>query len=240
MTILVLGASGATGKCLVEQLRATGNKVIVIIRPTSKIPSHWNDDANIEIHRKNVAELTLSEVIPLVQNCQAVASCLGHTMNLKGMYGKPKTFVSDTVQLFCDAIQANAPQQTVKFVLMNTIGFRNKDEKEKISFLQTIAMGLIRIIAPPHRDNELAAEYLRVCMGQNPSHLHWAVVRPDGLINEEKVTDYEVFPSPINTLFTSRKISRINVAHFMASLITQKEIWEKWKGKMPVLYNKLA
>ena len=34
------------------------------------------------------------------------------------------------------------------------------------------------------------------------------------------------------------KASRINVGHFMADLITDDETWDRWKGKMPVLYNK--
>ena len=32
--------------------------------------------------------------------------------------------------------------------------------------------------------------------------------------------------------------SRINVAHFMADLITDSDTWNRWKGKMPVIYNK--
>ncbi len=31
--------------------------------------------------------------------------------------------------------------------------------------------------------------------------------------------------------------SRINVGHFMADLITDEEIWNRWKGQMPVIYN---
>lgn len=35
----------------------------------------------------------------------------------------------------------------------------------------------------------------------------------------------------------SVRTSRINVAHFMADLITDNDIWSNWKGKMPVIYN---
>lgn len=31
----------------------------------------------------------------------------------------------------------------------------------------------------------------------------------------------------------------IDVAHFMADLITDDDTWNKWKGQMPVIYNKI-
>ena len=64
-------------------------------------------------------------------------------------------------------------------------------------------------------------------------------VRPDNLINADEVTEYEVHPSPIRSaIFKAGKTSRINVAHFMAELITDENTWAKWWGQMPVVYNK--
>jgi len=31
--------------------------------------------------------------------------------------------------------------------------------------------------------------------------------------------------------------SRINVAHFIAELLTAEAAWEQWKGRMPMIYN---
>ena len=68
--------------------------------------------------------------------------------------------------------------------------------------------------------------------------LEWTAVRPDGLIDEEKVSEYEIHPSPIRSaMFNAGKTSRINVAHFMANLIADNKTWNKWKGQMPVIYN---
>ncbi len=68
--------------------------------------------------------------------------------------------------------------------------------------------------------------------------VEWAAVRPDTLVNEDKVTEYEVHPSPIRSaLFNPGKTSRINVAHFMADLVANADTWDKWKGRMPVIYN---
>ena len=65
------------------------------------------------------------------------------------------------------------------------------------------------------------------------------VVRPDSLIDEIIVTDYEVFPSPTRSaIFNSGTTSRINVGHFMMDLVLDRDTWQRWKGKMPVIYNK--
>lgn len=64
-------------------------------------------------------------------------------------------------------------------------------------------------------------------------------MRPDGLIDEETVTDYDLHPSPIRSAISDPgKTSRINVAHFIADLIAEPETWNRWKGQMPVIYNR--
>jgi hypothetical protein len=99
-------------------------------------------------------------------------------------------------------------------------------------------MGLIRLLLPPHVDNEQAVDYLRTKIGQNSEEIEWAAVRPDNLIDEDRVTAYEVYASPIRSaIFDAGVTSRINVAHFMADLITDDDTWNKWKGQMPVIYN---
>jgi len=68
--------------------------------------------------------------------------------------------------------------------------------------------------------------------------IEWAAVRPDNLTDENGVTDYEVHPSPTRSaIFDAGLTSRINVGHFMADLIMDDDTWNKWKGKMPVIYN---
>ena len=174
----------------------------------------------------------------LLINCQAVASCLGHNLTLKGIFGKPRKLVTGAVSLLFEAIKKNAHGKPVKLVLMNTTGNRNRDLNEKIPAGQKIIMGLIRFVLPPQRDNEDAADYLRVNIGQNNPYVEWTAVRPDSLINEEKVTGYSLHVSPArNPVFNPGKTSRINVADFMARLINENDLWNEWKGQMPVIYN---
>jgi hypothetical protein len=239
MKILVAGASGATGSKLVEELLFLKHQVKVIIRSPEKLPKAWKSNPDVEVIGASILELSNQEIHTIVSDCDAFASCLGHTLNFKGIYGKPRRLVTDAVKKFCDAIKNNNPKQPIKVVLMNTTGNRNRDLNEPISIAQRLVISLLRLLLPPHVDNEKAADYLRTQIGQNNQQIEWTAVRPDGLINEDTVTDYEIHPSPIRSaIFDAGKVSRINVAHFMASLIHDKELWKEWKGKMPVIYSK--
>ena len=238
MTNLVLGATGATGKLLVSQLLARGERVKAIVRCISKLPDDVREHPNFSAIQASVSELTDLELSEQIRGCSAVASCLGHNLTLKGVFGHPRRLVADTTRRSCLAIKANREELPTKFVLMNTTGVRNLDLNEPISFAQHLVIGLIRVCIPPHADNECAANYLRTEIGQHNKTVEWAVVRPDGLVDQDAVSNYELHASPTRSaIFDAGKTSRIHVAHFMADLITSPEIWQKWKGTMPVIYN---
>lgn len=239
MTTLVVGASGATGKHLVEQLLNMGQNVKVIVRPTGKTPDTWSNNDKISIIRANVSELSVDEMASYLLDCQSAASCLGHNITLKGMYGKPRKLVTGATKLVCMAIQKNSPEKPIRFVLMNTTGNRNRDLNEDISFGEKLVMGLIRLLLPPQSDNEKAADFLRVNIGQKNNLIEWVAVRPDSLINENSVSKYELFASPVRSALSNPgKTSRINVGNFISRLLVENDLWVNWKGQMPVIYNK--
>ncbi len=239
MKTLVVGASGATGKLLVEQLLNMGQEVKVIVRPASKIPDKWRNNDQVSIIEANISEINEDAMAKYVIDCQAVASCLGHNITLKGIYGKPRKLVTDAVRLLCESILKNSPDKPIKFVLMNTTANRNRDINEPVSFGQSLVMGLIRVLLPPQPDNEKAAGYLRLNIGRKNRFIQWVAVRPDSLIDHDNVTEYGLHASPTRSpLFNPGKTSRINVGNFMARLITENELWAKWKGQMPVIYNR--
>ncbi|MBT8434346.1 MAG: SDR family oxidoreductase [Gammaproteobacteria bacterium] len=239
MTTLVVGASGATGRKLVEQLLNQGQQVRAIVRSPETLPTVLKDQDNLSLVQASILDLSDAEMAQYVEGCDAIASCLGHNLNFKGIFGHPRHLVTDATRRLCNAVKANKPTEPVRFVLMNTTGNRNRDLEESISFSEKCVVGLIRLLVPPHRDNEQAADYLRVQVGQQDSLIEWAAVRPDTLVNEDQVSEYEVHPSPTRSaIFDAGKTSRINVGHFMAELITDDELWNRWQGQMPVIYNR--
>ena len=237
--ILVVGASGATGRLLVQALLNRGQSVIAIVRSPKKLPNTLREHHNLKIVHANPLDLTSAQMAQYIGQCRAVASCLGHTMTWRGIYGQPRRLVTDAVCQLCNAITANQAEQPTKVVLMNTAGNSNRDLHEQVSFMQQCTVWLIRVLLPPHADNENAADYLRIEIGQHNPNIEWSVVRPDNLTNEVQVTEYEVYPSPIRSaIFDAGSTSRANVSDFMASLITEDGLWSQWKGQMPVIYNK--
>ncbi len=239
MTTLVVGASGATGRLLVEQLLERGQQVRIIVRSTENLSDYLMSHNNLSVVRASILDLSDIEMAQHVRGCDAIASCLGHNLSLRGIFGPPRRLVTDATRRLCSAVKESRPKSPVKFVLMNTTGNSNRDLNEQISIGQKCVIGLLRLLLPPHVDNENAADYLRTQIGQNNGAIEWAVVRPDTLIDEAETTEFAVHPSPIRSaIFDAGVTSRINVGCFMADLISDDDTWNEWKGKMPVIYNK--
>ena len=236
MTTLIVGASGATGRLLAQQLVERGELVRLVVRSPERVPVALRQHGNVSVIQASIAAVDALEMASWVSGCDAIASCLGHNVSMKGIWGPPYRLVTNSVRRLCSAVEATRPDVPVKFVLMNTAG--NCVGTEKISLGQKIVLGLIRLLVPPHADNEQAAKALRSWGERHPNKIEWVAVRPDDLVDSDEVSDYEVYASPIRSaIFNAGKTSRINVGHFMAELITELDLWEKWKGKLPVIYN---
>ena len=246
MNVLVLGGTGATGQWVVKDLLAHGHNVVALVRNTQTLARSTQtlaqSDHGLAEHSQltqiqgtalSLDESTLSEQIALAD---AVISCLGHNLTLKGMYGAPQKLVTDSLQRIVNLTDPNRAQP-LKIVLMNSSGVRNLDQPEPVSCGQHIVLGLLRVLIPPHRDNEHAANYLRTQCANIP-HIQWVSVRPDSLVNSDAVSHYDLHPAPTRSaIFDAGKVSRINVANLMSRLVREDSLWETWRGKMPVIYN---
>ncbi|VAW97395.1 hypothetical protein MNBD_GAMMA21-2501 [hydrothermal vent metagenome] len=236
--ILVVGASGATGRLLVQILLQKDIKVVAIVRAAASLTNVVDSHLNLQIVESEISKMSESDLAQYLKECDAVLSCLGHNLTFKGMFGHPRRLVTDVVERITRTIESISPNKDIKLVLMNTTGNSNRDIPEKPPLSQRLVISLLRLLLPPHVDNENAANFLRLHVGQNHKYIEWAAVRPDSLINEENVTPYDIYPSPIrNAIFDSAPTSRINVAEFMSELVINSDLWIKWKGKMPVIYN---
>jgi nucleoside-diphosphate-sugar epimerase len=245
MTILILGASGKTGRLVVGQLLAQKVSVHVVVRSADNfyalLPDHMPHMNQLNITEASISNLSANQLSELVRGCSSVISCLGHNMSFKGIYGQPRRLVTDSVKRICQSIRHTADNNVpVKFILMNTTGNQNIKAGEKISLAQKITIWLIRQLIPPHADNEAAAEYLQAHICESNENIEWSVVRPDSLIDEIDSSEYDIYSSPIRSaIFDAGITSRINVAHFMTSLATDSALWAQWKTKMPVIYNRV-
>lgn len=223
---------------MLAELLERGFSVRVIARSAQRLPSPLRDHARLAVLEADLLKLDEAAVRAQVAGCQAVASCLGHRMNFRGIWGPPWRLVKASIQRVCAAIHAlEHGAAPIRLVLMNTAGNRHRGLSEPLSRKERIALALLRLAIPPHADNEQAAEFLRGRIGTADPRLEWVAVRPDTL-TEGPVSPVVVHPSPTRSaLFDPGKTSRANVAWFMTELLADPELWSRWRGSMPVVYN---
>ena len=83
-------------------------------------------------------------------------------------------------------------------------------------------------------------DFLHTNIAQNNKAIEWLALRPDTLTDGRQVTEYDVYAFSIrNTVFDSGATSRIDVANIMAELVLTESMWSKWKGQIPVIYNRV-
>jgi nucleoside-diphosphate-sugar epimerase len=236
MKALVLGASGATGKLVLQQLIKNNIDVRIVVRESAFIPISVSENNTIEIVKGNINDFEIAKIKELVKDCDAVICCLGHNISFKGIFGPPRKLVYNTVVRIIEAIKALNLQP--KFILMSTTAYTNKKIGELNTFGEKIVFTLLKVLLPPHKDNMLASDHLVYKVGPQSS-IEWVAVRPDSLFDEENVSEYEIHNNKIRSpIFNAGKTSRINVSNFMVELVTNDKLWQEWKHKTPVIYNK--
>ncbi len=238
MKVLICGASGATGTQVVRQFIQRQVHIRILVRESANLPKDIQENYLVEIVRGNIHELQDAAWTDLLSGCDVVVSCLGHNMTFRGVFGHPRNLVFEAVRTISETVKSKSNNK-VKLILMSTTGYTNTLSGEKNKLSETIVYTLLELLLPPHRDNMRAGHYLNNEIGNKDAMIEWVAVRPDTLVNSDEVSPYEAYAAPIRSpLFNAGKTSRINVGHFMAELATDEKLWEQWRGKTPVVYNK--
>ena len=107
MTTLIVGATGATGRHLVRHLLTRNQPVKAIVRSPERVPADSRQHPNLTLIHASLLDLTDAELAEHVRECTAIASCLGHNISFKGIYGHPRRLVTDAVRRLCTAAKAN-------------------------------------------------------------------------------------------------------------------------------------
>ena len=238
-TVLVVGATGATGKYVVQQLLDKGHTIRAVVRSKERMEGLLTEDASKYGDRLSLIEgvlldLSDDQLKNLVTGADAVVSCLGHNMDLKGIWGKPRRLVTEATKRLTSAMKETAPKS--KFILMGSNGVANPNgQDDKRSAFERSLLCVLRYTVPPHADNEDAAKYM---YNLGTDSVEWSVVRPTDLI-DGPVTEYDIDSKPRPGLFSpGSPATRSNVADCMVNMILNDSLWEEWKFKMPCLYDK--
>jgi putative NADH-flavin reductase len=194
MELLILGATGNTGRELVKQTLAQGHHVTALLRHPEKFKQKQD---HLTLVQGNV--LDEAAVTKALQGKNAVLSALGvgNSLIAHGL-------MYDSIRLLVPAMQK---AKISRLVWLSAFGVGPTETQANV--LQKIAFRLpLRSI---YSDKEKADNYIR------QSAIDWTIVAPVRLTNGELTGSYNA--GEYFEMHGFPAISRADVAHFMASQI---------------------
>lgn len=245
-TVLLLGGTGRTGGRVLRQLLGRDVRVRAVVRSAERLPDGVADDPRLTVVEADLLSLSDQGVRELVDGCDVVISCLGHTISAQGVFGRPRDLVCRSVERVyrairelrsAEAAQTEGSAAPAKLILMSSVSVnRTGGIDTRRGPFERACMAALRGLVPPARDNQRAADFLHEVIGSDDACAQWVVVRPDSL-KEGDVTVYELHQGLVDSLFRPGQTNMANVAHFMCELATDPEAWAAWRGKLPVIVN---
>ncbi len=203
MKILILGATGRTGRLIVEEALKQGYDLNILVRDKNKIPF---DSKSIKVYQGTPARQT--DLTAAMQGCEVVISALAVAKASDAPWSKlisPENFVSESIK----NVIAEANQQNLKrLITVSAWGALETKKDLPFWFKWMIDYTNLRLVYADHESQEklLAA-----------SNLRWTAVRPVALTDATKKKTLRVsfnnMPKP------SLSISRQSVAGFMVDLL---------------------
>jgi nucleoside-diphosphate-sugar epimerase len=236
-TVLLVGGTGRTGRRVLKQLLSCDISVRAIVRSADRLPQGAAQDPRLEVVEADLLSLSDEDLLRNVRGCDAVISCLGHVLSLKGIFGPPRDLVTQATRRLCQAIVAAQPTTPVKFILMSSVSVNQPAGRDaQRGAFEKGVVWMLRAVLPPARDNQEAADFLCERVGTSSSFVQWAVVRPDTLL-EGDVSEYTLHEHLVSSLFRPDSTNMANVAHFMCELVRSDAAWDRWSRRLPVIVN---
>ena len=118
-----------------NQLLEKGHEVKAFARNNTKFSTEIINHKKFDVIGTSVLDMSEEELENHTQRCDAIVSTLGHNLSFKGMFGNPRQLVTDSIKKLCK-VSENTKNKPVKIILMNTVGCKNEDLKEKVSFFE--------------------------------------------------------------------------------------------------------
>jgi nucleoside-diphosphate-sugar epimerase len=235
--VLLLGGTGRTGRRALEQLLRRGAGVRAIVRSAAKLPAGAAGHSGLTVVEADLLSLSDQGLLNHVRGCDTVISCLGHVLSIKGVFGPPHDLVTRTVARVHRAAEALDPAKPVRMIVMSSVSVNHPGAPDpRRGTLEKGFLRALRVLVPPSRDNQRAADFLFRTVGATNAHTRWVVVRPDTLL-EGDLSPYTLHEGLVSSLFAPAATTMANVAHFMCELATDPTAWEHWKGKLPVIVD---
>ena len=236
-TVLLVGGTGRTGQHVLKELLKRGISVRAVVRSVHKLPPGAAQLPNLKVIEASLLSQSDNDLLSEVRDCNAVISCLGHVLNVKGIFGPPRDLVTQATTRLCRAIESLQPAQPVKFILMSSVSVNHPGGIDvRRGAFDKVLLWILRGLVPPARDNQGAADFLYNKIGINNPFVEWVTVRPDTLLDGE-MSAYALQKDLVTNLFAPESTTMANIGHFMCELVANPEEWKAWKCQLPVIFN---
>ena len=147
-TALLIGASGNNGKRVLANLLSRGVKVRAIVRKATSLERFASNELCQPIEA-SILDIKEFDFIEHVKGTDVVISCLGHNLNMNGLFGSPHYLCRDATQKIVDAVHKIKPSESkIKVILHGSIGADNPDGQDpQRSFGEKCVLALLRGVA---------------------------------------------------------------------------------------------
>lgn len=188
MRIAVFGATGGTGRQVVEQALQQGHHITALVRDPAKLDIQH---ANLTVIQGNVLEETA--VAQALEAAEAVVCSLGTTSN------NPGDVVSAGTRQIISQMQKNGPQ---RLIVVTSLGVGDSADQVPFAFKMLMKTVLKKVMA----DKNVQEDFVRA------SGLAWTIVRPGGLTNGPATGQYT---AGTGADIRAGQVSRADVAHLI-------------------------
>lgn len=197
LSILIIGATGGTGRQIVEQALKQGHQVTALVRNPAKLSL---EHPNLGVVKGNVLDYASLQLA--MQGQHAVLCALGH----KRFFG-PSRILSDGTANILRAMQNCG---VARFICESSLGIGNS--AGRVGPLATLFV--YPLILPFYAWDKLRQEKLI-----EESDLDWVIVRPAALTNGAARGQYRQGPN-VGSYLRPVRIARADVADFMLRQLT--------------------
>ncbi len=207
MKILLLGATGRTGKLVLQQALKKGFQVNCLARNSERIPT----DKNISVFEGDPTQK--SDLEKAIEGCDAVISVLNISRTSDFPWARLKTpefFLSDVANLLVEAMT----EKEIKRITVCSAWGVNETKQDIPGWFRWFIDN--SNIGVAYKDHERQEKVL------TESSLDWTIVRPVGLGNSKKPT--EIMESFNNNPKPGLLVSRLNVARYLVDSLERTDL----------------
>jgi putative NADH-flavin reductase len=202
MKIIILGATGFSGKAILKEALSKNHQVTAIVRNSSAITIK---DKNLTVIEGNVLDKNISNKVFFGQD--VVIQCLG----IGGQEdGKPNSFVSDVTKIIVEEMKNTGVK---KLIVMSNVGAGNSRAFQPWFFNKIILPYFMKWLKVIIEDKNIMEPIVM------DSDLDWTIVRCPNIVDKPSKGKYLATLDGKNLKFS---ITLYDMAAFIVNQITDK------------------